>query len=127
MEVSPGTPSLKDRFLHVLSVTDDPNTCRPAVVQSIGSVRLDGAIIADSDGREKTLVLFVREPGKLNEQLNLAGKNTFRRVLVVGLEPGARYTLAGDARNLRLASNPAGASRCSDQGTLFLHWPPDGK
>ena len=53
IEVSPITPSLDDRFLHVLSVTD--NGLPKVQADYISSEQLDAVLVTDNDDTEKNL------------------------------------------------------------------------
>ncbi len=123
VEVSPGTASMEDTFLHVLSVTDGQQSYSAVGTTSISSTHLHGAIVSDNDGQESTLVVFADPTAGLDEEAQLTGAPQFEKVLIVGLEPGGTYTVATDSSSLTVRESATGSETASDQGCLYLSVP----
>lgn len=119
VEISPSAPSRDDTFLNVISVTDDPSNHAQAVVQTVGSAKIDGAVVNDRDGMEKCLVLFQKEPGPLLEEIDLLGRNSFDTILIVGLAPNTTYSISNAKDVLSIQDDPAGNAVSSKQGTIY--------
>lgn len=121
IEVSPIAPSLDDRFLHVLSVTDD-NGPDIGKVQAdyISSVQLDAVLVRDNDDTEKTLVVFVKDNVALDQNLNAIANRSYKKLLVIGLIPYTRYNVTNSNDQIQISEDNLGRYRSTSEGTLYL-------
>ena len=120
IEVSPHTPALDDTFLHAISVVDEPGQNSRATIQYVPSANFDGLVVTDADGQESTLVLLQREAGTIDETIDLAGTNDFDKVLIVGLEWEANYSIARTGDTLLVQTATGGNFTSSSAGTLYI-------
>lgn len=125
VEISPSNNNLDDRFLNVLSITDDKETHLPANVNSLSSENFDGVIINDADNIEKTLVLFQKENTPLvnvNDTFDLTGKLIFNRIVIVGVNPLSYYNISFMVNSMLVEEVFVpidGTLMSSDQGVVF--------
>ncbi len=121
VEVSPRAARLDDRFLNVLSITDDGEQFQSAQTEYAALEFFDAVGITDNDGRESTLVLFLRGEGDFGPEELPEVK--CRNILIVGLKPGSGVSLARqqDGRMLLAPADPnaAGVQAISDEGTVY--------
>lgn len=123
VEVKPGTPRLEDRFLHVLSITEGLAGQVPAQATLLTSGNLEGALVVNPAGSERTAVLF-RVPGSsMDETLELRDLPPFSRILLVNLSPGSRLRVARSGSQLLVAEDPTGPHLASAEGVLLISLP----
>ncbi|MCD6361268.1 MAG: heparinase II/III family protein [Armatimonadetes bacterium] len=121
VEVSPEAARLDDRFLNVLSVTDDDGRALPVRTEYTALEFFDAVAVIDNDGRESTLVLFLRDEGNFSREY--LPPTPCRNILIVGLEPGRSVTLARlqDGRTVLEPAEPNAprSLAVSDEGTVY--------
>lgn len=121
VEVSPTNPSLDDRFLHVLSVTDDNGSVVERVqADYISSEHLDAVLVRDKDDIEKTLVVFVISNVDLDQVLNITADKIYHKLLVIGLLPYTRYSVTNTKERIQISEDKLGRYRSTSEGTLYL-------
>ena len=114
MEVSPATPSRDDDFLNVLEIGD--RDAKPkARVAAIDGHGLDGAAIEGASA-----VIFAI-PEVENAEGTLPDVRT-ESLLLVGLDPGARYELQVTSSFAPGAPVWRATGEAGDEGTLSLPW-----
>ncbi len=123
VEVSARVQQRQSRFLNVLSVTDGADQYHPAQATYVGSTGVEGCVVQDNDGIQKTLVLFARQDGPLDEEIALFGVPSFNRLLVVGLPGEQEYNVHVADSALHLVQRQGGPFRSSRQGTLYFRVP----
>jgi hypothetical protein len=121
VEISPPIPAADDTFLHAISVVDIPQTHAKSAVLYLGSTNVDGILIRDADGKEKSLVLIQRDPGKLQAEIQLPKSAEFNQVLIVGLTSRGTFSINISNSVLSIYSDSSGSFISSDTGTLYLH------
>ncbi len=119
VETRPTDDRAQDFFLHVLSVADAGPDARPVTAQLLESSHLRGALVADPDGNEATIVLFAEQGSQLDEILDLPAGHRASHVLIVGLEPNARYKLDIGTDQIVLKRDDQESLTASSQGTIY--------
>ncbi len=126
VEVSPQAERLDDRFLNVLSITDDGAEQAPAQTEYAALEFFDAVAVTDNDGPESTLVLFLRGEGDFG--LEELPEVNCRNILIVGLEPGGGVTLTrrADGRMVLAQADPnaADALVVSEEGAVYAELNP---
>jgi hypothetical protein len=120
VEVSPGSAALEDTFLNAISIVDEPGVNGRANIQYVHSQKLDGLVINDADGQERTLALLQKISGPLDENIDLSGRNDFDKVLIVGLEPNDRYSIGRTHERLVIKTETGASFGSSDAGTIYV-------
>ncbi len=118
VEISPADSRLDDTFLNVMSVTDGDNRYTRVHSEYVSTGNLDGVVIKDNDGEETTLVLFKRNNTELSGET--IQKVSFRKMLIVGLEKKAKYSIKYKEGSLSIRRSSEGSYTSSDQGTIYI-------
>ena len=120
VEISPSGPAIDDTFLHAISVVDTPHLNAGTEAQYLKGANIDGVLINDADGKEKSLVLFQRDAGELVSDIPLPRSAEFDQVIIVGLDPETALNIRESGSSLYIRSDSNGDFFSSKAGTLFL-------